>query len=152
MRQLTAQPIMAPLTQWCHHSKSHSGTREEGQHLLHWLCSTTWCCMVDKHSHKGIKSSFKQIDASLIFSVCLHWHDSACSLLILQSRLIVSHLLFLIDISIGFFLPFYFITSHIETWVGFLLNFDLILSNVAEVVVSDRVNMALHPEYNCVRR
>lgn len=53
--------------------QSHSGTVVASHHPVHWLCSMAWCCMVDKHSHRNINSSFKQIDFPVRLH-CLHRH------------------------------------------------------------------------------
>lgn len=44
--------------------QSHSGSIVVRHHTIHWLSSMAQCCMVDKHSHRNISSSFKQIDTS----------------------------------------------------------------------------------------
>lgn len=50
----------------------HSDSVVAGHHCVRWLCSMAWACMVDKHSHRDTKSSFKQIDSRWTSSVCLH--------------------------------------------------------------------------------
>lgn len=76
--------------------QSHSGTVVVSHHPIHWLCSMAWCCMVGKHSHRNINSSFKQIDVPVFTQT---WqHPVWCASNGLQNDPIVYRLLFYIEV------------------------------------------------------